>query len=252
MNKTIDQTRGIYRRIYASFLTGRRINAVSLEAEAWFWRLQALADDFGSFPADPRVLASQAAPRRKVSPAKCEKYVTELAGAGLIHLYTVDEFRFGEIDGFGSFQRAPGNGRRIRKYPAREDDVESGGIRVNPGESGCSPGESVVPHAQAQAQAQAQAHPQAQPLPQGGTSEAGGGGGASLGIGGEDWRKKAEARMTNVIGVSRGKARELAHHPLLTPEDLAETWKAVVNDPKVKSRVGVFVRRMQDLLGISK
>lgn len=146
-SKTIDHTKGIYRRVYASFLTGRRINSVSLEAEAWFWRLQALADDFGAFPADPRVLPSQAAPRRKIGVAKSERWVAELAAAKLIHLYIVDEIRFGEIDGFDQYQKAPPNGRRIRKFPPR----------LNPGETGCnqiSPVETGIPHAQSQSQAQ--------------------------------------------------------------------------------------------------
>lgn len=145
--KTIDHTKGIYRRVYASFLTGRRINAVSMEAEAWFWRLQALADDFGAFPADPRVLPSQAAPRRKIGVAKSERWVGELVEAGLIRLYTVDDIRFGEIEGFDVYQKAPPNGRRIRKYPPRVNPGESGGVLMNPGET-------CIPHAQSQSQAQ--------------------------------------------------------------------------------------------------
>lgn len=258
--KTVDQTKGIYRRIYSGFLTGRRINSVSMEAEAWFWRLQALADDFGVFPADAAVLASHASPRRKVSQAKCDEYTKALVDAGLIRLYTVDGDRFGEIDGFDVFQPAGKNGRRIKKYPSRNEALgnpgESKAIRVEMGEdaksSAAQAGEdakSTPPHTHTHSHTHT--HPHTQPTPRGGdTARAGGGGGDSADGEGGDWRAETERRMVG-LGMSRGKAREFAHHPMLTRADVSETWKAVVNDASIKSRMSVFVRRMQELLGIS-
>lgn len=254
--KTVDQTKGIYRRIYSGFLTGRRINSVSMEAEAWFWRLQALADDFGVFPADAAVLASHASPRRKVSQAKCDEYTKALVDAGLIRLYTVDGDRFGEIDGFDVFQPAGKNGRRIKKYPSRNEALgnpgESKAIRIEMGEdaksSAAQAGEdakSTPPHTHTHSHTHT--HPHTQPTPRGGdTARAGGGGDFS-----EAWRADAEDRMVRISRLTRPVARELAMHAILTPAMLDETWRQVVNDPTVKSRPGAFVRRMRDALGIT-
>lgn len=118
-----DLTRGIYRRIYAGFLNGRRINSVTVSAEAWFWRLNAVADDFGNFRADPKVLSVEASPRRKISPEQCEKWMDELERVSLIGFYTVEGDRYGYIVGFKELQPAGKNGRRVQRFP------------VNPGES---------------------------------------------------------------------------------------------------------------------
>jgi len=123
----LDMTEGIYRRIYAGFLTGKRINAVSLEAEAWFWRLHALADDYGNLHGSIRMLANLAAPRRDLPTAKVEALCRELEKAQLIAAYEVDGEAYFNIIGFEKKQPAGRNGRRIRKVP---------GSLGNPGESG--------------------------------------------------------------------------------------------------------------------
>lgn len=140
----LDMTDGIYRRVYAGFLTGRRINAVSLEAEAWFWRLHALADDFGNLQADPMMLVKLAAPRRDISVAKCIELCNELKRE-LIVEYAVAGERYFHVLGFESRQPAGKNGRRIRKVPAPVNPGESGGIQTNPGESGSNGANPVPP-----------------------------------------------------------------------------------------------------------
>jgi len=52
----VDMTKGVYRRIYSSATRDRRINQLSLAAELLYWRLHCVADDFGSFEADPYLL----------------------------------------------------------------------------------------------------------------------------------------------------------------------------------------------------
>ena len=60
----VDLTRGSYRRVYAGFIAGKRICKLSMLAEAFFWRLHAVADDFGNCVGDPALLAQQTAGRR--------------------------------------------------------------------------------------------------------------------------------------------------------------------------------------------
>ena len=105
----IDMTRGVYRRIYSGFLWGRRINAVSMEAEAWFWRLVAVADDMGNFRADIEALVSDASPRRRVSDDAVGVWMAELRRPGpglapLIVLYESDGEEYGHIENWEALQ----------------------------------------------------------------------------------------------------------------------------------------------------
>ena len=138
MNTTVDMSKGIYRKIFSCFLFGKRINSVSIGAEAWFWRLHAVADDFGNFRAETAILKAQASPIREVNASQVEGWMKELTGAGLIAGYIADEEYFASIVGFEKFQPANKNGRRIQKYPREPkgiqiDPGESGGIQGNPG-----------------------------------------------------------------------------------------------------------------------
>ena len=68
-----DLTRGVYRRLYSGFIKGQRINKLSLQAEAWFWRVFAVADDFGNCEAEPELLRASTAGRRKVTAKQVER-----------------------------------------------------------------------------------------------------------------------------------------------------------------------------------
>lgn len=123
-------TRGVYRRVYSGFLRGRRINAVSWAAEAWFWRLHALADDYGNLHGSARSLAVEAAPRREVSVKEAAALTDELVTVGLLQRYTDQGDDYLHIVGFTTLQPAGRNGRRIKRVP--HDPGESGGIQGNP------------------------------------------------------------------------------------------------------------------------
>ena len=156
---TIELWDGIYRRIYAAALRGKRINSVSLEAEAAFWRLHLVADDYGGFDADPLSLRVTAFRKRpEVTEPQIQKWLKELGESKLIQVYPVCEDTFGTIIDFIHFQPAGKNGRRVRKYPPPVHSGESKGIQGNPRES--------IP---AQQQEQQQEHKQQQR--QGGRSE---------------------------------------------------------------------------------
>lgn len=144
----LDLTRGRYRRQYDGFLNGRRINAVSRLAEWWFWRLHAIADDFGNFLCDPIHLRNTAAPRRDITPSEADALTKECSTGNLIEMYEAKGEPYGHVVGFLVLQPPPRNGRRVRRYPAfpgeqseldqiiAEPQFDQEGVPGNPGESG--------------------------------------------------------------------------------------------------------------------
>lgn len=132
-----DLTRGVYRRLYAGFLRGRRINSVSLTAEAWFWRVQAAADDFGNLDGEPLLLHAATAGRRagEVSPGKVATLVGELVTADLLRRYADDGEEYLHVVGFNALQPANRSGRRVKRCPHSPWD-EGESVPGNPGESG--------------------------------------------------------------------------------------------------------------------
>ncbi len=157
----LDMTRGQYRRQYAGYVRGRRINAVSLMAEAWFWRINVIFDDFGNGDADPVLLHAATVGRRAgVSPEDVSKWVDELVGKELLARYSVNGDDYLHIVGFTDLQPGGKNGKRVHRFPASPWDIggngpdiaagdvagerlddspgESGGIQVNPEMAGQS------------------------------------------------------------------------------------------------------------------
>ena len=133
----VNMVRGVYRRIYGHFTDGKRINRLTLEAEAWFWRCHSIADDFGNFEGNDALLHLKTVGRRTgVSSVKVGEMVKQMTECKLISEYNSREDRYFHIHGFISMQPAGRNGRRIRKCPESpfDDEVlgESGGIRVQP------------------------------------------------------------------------------------------------------------------------
>lgn len=129
---TCDLSKGIYRRIYAGFIRGRRINSISLEAEAWFWRLNAIADDYGNLEAESEHLWAMTKGKRSVEVADVERMVSEMAAAGLIQTYSAGGERFIHIVGFEEMQPAGRNGKRVKRVAFQ---CESGEDKGNPRES---------------------------------------------------------------------------------------------------------------------
>jgi hypothetical protein len=141
---TLDMTQGIYRRIYPAFLDSKRINGVSWMAEAWFWRLWVLVDDFGNLKVvNWRHVATMASPIREVDGKQAEALTTELSKAGLVTFYDVDGERYLNITGFAKVNPAGKNGKRFARFPAKACDHkrdagnsgESKGIQNNPDSS---------------------------------------------------------------------------------------------------------------------
>lgn len=137
LDKTVtDLSRGIYRRIYAGFIKGQRINKLSLPAEAWFWRVIASADDFGNAEADPDLCRDATVGRRRdVTAKQIGKWLTEMLAANLISFYEAKGERYLHVTDFEGFQPAGKNGKRIKRFPGPD---ESGCIQVNPDVSSAS------------------------------------------------------------------------------------------------------------------
>lgn len=130
-----DMTRGVYRRLYGGFITGRRINKLSLNAEAWFWRVLVSVDDFGNGRADPELCKAKTAGNRKVTVRQVSGWLREMATVGLIQFYTAKDEPFLHIVGFEENQPAGKNGKRFKRFPAPD---ESRCIQVNPDSSSAS------------------------------------------------------------------------------------------------------------------
>jgi hypothetical protein len=75
-----------------SICTSENIDALSLEAETFFYRLMVQCDDYGRMDARPAVLRARCFPLRldRVTEKLITKYVNELVAAGLINVYTVE------------------------------------------------------------------------------------------------------------------------------------------------------------------
>lgn len=134
----IDLIDGPYRKVYSGFIRGKRINAVSMEAEAFFWRLNMLADDYGNLRADHEFFPGDVGGRRRFTTKQIDGWLSELESVGLIRIYTADGDRHVSIDGF-TVRQTTRNGRRARRFTPPGDSGCGRGIpgKVgNPGEGG--------------------------------------------------------------------------------------------------------------------
>lgn len=239
---SIDLTLGIYRRIYAGFRMGHRINAVSIGAEAWFWRLNAIADDYGNFLADPTILRNEAAGRRSVTVKQAEAWLAELVPS-LVALATLDGERFGHIIGFEKLQPAGKNGRRIRKV--RVHPGESGGIQNNPE----NPNQSGPAHTHTQPHTQDHSHSQ----PQDGESKPNEGIPHLNGLGGRvgAWTPTTLATALITAGVSKSAATRLGTYASkFAGFDVVGEYGRLRNTQSVTSPSGALVNLMAKHAGI--
>lgn len=162
----IDLTKGIYRRIYAGCVTGRRINRVSLGAEVLFWRLHCVCDDFGNLEGEHAWIKSMAFPRRdEVKESNIGRWLAELEQVKLIEMYRVGDEHFVHILNFEELQPGGKNGKRFKKFTAPTEPLgDSRCIQVNPGESKIiqvNPVSSVksgLPHTDTDTEVQVQDH----------------------------------------------------------------------------------------------
>jgi hypothetical protein len=253
----LDMTDGIYRRIYSGFISHPKINALSWMAEAWFWRLVVLADDYGNHSANWRLLAAIASPVRDISTAEAKALTEECIAQSLVTLYDHEGQPYLNISGFTKRQPANKNGRRIQRFPMNGpvptgesggilvNPGESKGIRVNPGESGGIRGNPVPPIPTPLP------IPNPTPTPTSTPSDPT----PTDGIGPRpmtmDERQQVRQGLIR-IGVDSGAAQQVALHPLLTLAMVTSNMKAVKKSKGVKSQAAVLLTRLRRELEIAE
>jgi HNH endonuclease len=103
----IKGTRMPNRMIRESARTSDTLDQLSDGAERMFWRLTTVADDFGRFEADPRVLLSACFPLRagRLKVEQVAKWLKELVLVELVSVYIVGGKRFGVFTTWEKHQR---------------------------------------------------------------------------------------------------------------------------------------------------
>jgi hypothetical protein len=105
------------RIIRDSARTSPTLDALSDGAERCFWRLVTVADDYGRFDADPRVVLAGCFPLRvgRLEVGQVTGWLEELIAVGLVQTYEVGERRYGVFVAADKYftRRA-----RHSKYPA--------------------------------------------------------------------------------------------------------------------------------------
>lgn len=109
-----------------SVCTSDNIDALSVEAEVFFYRLMVQCDDYGRMDARPAVLRARCYPLRldKVTEKHIGRYVKELVDAGLIAVYTVDGHPYLHLVKWDKHQQIRAQ-RSKYPDPAGADTIES-------------------------------------------------------------------------------------------------------------------------------
>jgi hypothetical protein len=109
------------RMIRECALTSLSLEKLSHGAERFFWRLTLVADDFGRFEADPRILRSKCFPvfdPAKISLDEIMAWWAELLDGGLVVSYTVRGRYYGHFPNWARHQRVRNS---TSKFPAPPD-----------------------------------------------------------------------------------------------------------------------------------
>jgi len=94
------------RSIHYDAFKSSKLAVLSAEAERCWWRLQCVCDDDGRCEDDPEVIASLLfLKRRDITPEQVDRWLGEMADAGLIVRYVVDGDRFVSVCQWKRFQK---------------------------------------------------------------------------------------------------------------------------------------------------
>ena len=97
-------------------LTSRAVNALSEEAELFYWRLLLVVDDYGRYEADPVLLRAACYPRKidVITNKQVDSFLVECSTPPkpLLILYEINQKKYLEIANFGQRTRSPS------KFPA--------------------------------------------------------------------------------------------------------------------------------------
>lgn len=95
------------RIIKESSRTSETLDSLSDTAERLFWRLVTVADDYGRFEADPRIILANCFPLRVgvLKPAQVEKWFEELQKVDAVKCYIVNNKRYAVFTSWENHQR---------------------------------------------------------------------------------------------------------------------------------------------------
>lgn len=113
------------RIIKESICTSENIEALSLEAETFFYRLLVRCDDYGRFDGRPTVLRSSCFPLRvdSVNDAMISAWLQELIDAGLVQEYYIDGHPYLQVIKWDKHQQIRA---KRSKYPEQIADDSNG------------------------------------------------------------------------------------------------------------------------------
>ena len=106
---------GSWRKIHSCCCHGMRINSLTDFEERLFWRLNLVADDYGVFHADPRIVRGACIPLLDRPVKDVQDALDNLEKSGLIWIFCSQECQYLRICDFERFQSAP-NGKRVHRF----------------------------------------------------------------------------------------------------------------------------------------
>ena len=107
------------RIIRESCRTSETLEQLSGDGERLFWRLVTVADDFGRFEADPRVIRSACFPLRDtLKTATVERWFGELVAAGVVIPYSADGKRLAFFSTWDKYQQKRARNSKFADPPA--------------------------------------------------------------------------------------------------------------------------------------
>lgn len=108
-----------------SICASENVDALSTEAEVFFYRLLVQCDDYGRFDARHAVLRSRCFPLRvdRVTEKVISKWLNELVGAGLVWIYTDNERPYLQVTKWEAHQQIRA---KRSKFPEPQADASNG------------------------------------------------------------------------------------------------------------------------------
>lgn len=110
------------RMIRESCRTSPTLDELSDGAERTFWRLTTVADDYGRFEADPRVVLSACYPLRagRLDVGQVEAWLKEMVSVGLVLLYRVGQKLYGVFVSWAKHQQIRAKRSKYPEPPASD------------------------------------------------------------------------------------------------------------------------------------
>jgi hypothetical protein len=130
------------RIIRDSALTSYSLAQLSGDAERLWWRLTLVADDYGRFNADPRVVCATCFPLTAVEmdPLLVDNWLSDLVRIGGIRRYEVAGHPYGYFVNWPQYQRPP---RYRSKFPPPSQSADSGHQPLTAANSGSEGGQEL-------------------------------------------------------------------------------------------------------------